>query len=166
MSKWVVDAEHFAGYAKAWLNPSGVCPYTGKTADDYKREGFSVFDDRQYDRLVTDWENSLCGVWAEESAEDYSDALNVLPPVGCFDGGFFVSERYASNISAYHQEAGGHYYTSLQRWSTPRSAILDDLAKWIHSAPMCKACALCRTGCAESSESVFTGCVRRAEVQA
>lgn len=26
MSKWVVDAEHFAGYAKAWLNPSGVCP--------------------------------------------------------------------------------------------------------------------------------------------
>lgn len=69
MSKWVVDAEHFAGYAKAWLNPSGVCPYTGKTADDYKREGFAVLDDRQYDRLVTDWENSLCGVWAEESAE-------------------------------------------------------------------------------------------------
>lgn len=23
MSKWVVDAEHFAGYAKAWLNPFG-----------------------------------------------------------------------------------------------------------------------------------------------
>lgn len=56
MSKWVVDAEHFAGYAKAWLNPSGVCPYTGKTADDYKREGFAVLDDRQYDRLVTDAE--------------------------------------------------------------------------------------------------------------
>lgn len=134
MSEWVVDAEHFAGYAKAWLNPAGVCPYTGKTADDYKREGFAVLDDRQYDRLVTEWEDSLCGVWEEESAEDYSDALNVLPPVGWFGGGFFISERYASNISAYHQEAGGHYYTSLQRWSTPRSAILDDLAKWIRAA--------------------------------
>lgn len=44
MSIWVVDAEHFAGYAKAWLNPSGVCPYTGKTADDYKREGFASLE--------------------------------------------------------------------------------------------------------------------------
>lgn len=37
MSKWVVDAEHFAGYAKAWLNPSGVCPYTGKTPELYAK---------------------------------------------------------------------------------------------------------------------------------
>lgn len=72
----------------------------------------------------------------------------------------------AEHFAGYAQEFGGHYYTSLQRWSTPRSAILDDLAKWTHAAPMCKACALYRTGCAESSESFFTGCVRRAEVQA
>lgn len=163
--KWVVDAKNFTGYAKTWLDSSGACPYTGKTAADFEAEGYAVMDDAAYSAIQAEWENTLCGVWSEETEEAYNDALNCLPPVKWYAGGFYVSERYMSNISAYHQELDGHYYTSLQRWSTPRAAILDDLDKWIHAAPMCKACALYRTGCAESSESVYTGCVRRVEVQ-
>jgi len=133
--RWVVDMRNFQGHAKTYLPDGNACPYTGKTAAEYIAEGFSVLDDEEFTALVTAHENSLCGHWAEESAENYEDMLCVLPPVAYYNGGFFMSERWTGNISAFHQELNGHYYTSLQRMSTPRPAILADLAAFVQGVP-------------------------------
>lgn len=129
--RWVVNSKSFNGYAVTYLPDGNKCPYTGKTAAEYIAEGYDVLNDDEFSSLLVNYENSLCGHWKEESAEDYEEALCVLPPVAWYDGGFFMSERWAGNISAFHQEMNGRYYTCLQRMSTPRAAICADLAKFV-----------------------------------
>ena len=163
MTTWIVDQKNFQGYAKTWLNKEGVCPYTGKTATDFEAEGFAVMNDAAYSAYQTEWENTLCGKWSEETEEAYNDALNCLPPVKWYAGGFYISERYISNISAYHQELNGHYYTCLQRWSTPREAILSDLQGWLALNRRCHGCATYRNGCTGTKNKVWTGCVYKKE---
>ena len=81
---------------------------------------------------LEEWENkNLIGKWKEITEEEYDDALNVLPPVAWCEGGFFISERYTSNISDFYQKYNGKYYTSLQRWSTKRENIIKSLLEFI-----------------------------------
>lgn len=129
--KWVVDRNNFTGYAKTYLREDGCCPYCGKTAEEYISEGYSVLEDEEYFALVKEWENSMCGNWKEITDEEFEDALCVLPPVGWYDGGFFMGERYTGNISSFYQKLNGKFYTSLQRMSTPRKDIIEDLRKFI-----------------------------------
>lgn len=125
--KWVVDVNNFKGNAITYLTESGICPYTGRTAASYIAEGYAILEEDEFFNMVASWEDSLCGDWKEVTEEDYDDALNVLPPVGWYGGGFFMSERYTGNVSSFYQKLNGKYYSSLQRMSTPRKAILDDL---------------------------------------
>lgn len=129
--RWVVNSKNFKGAAYTFLPDGNACPYTGKTAAEFIAEGYEVLNDDEFSAFMVNYENGLCGHWTEESAEDYNEALNVLPPVAWYDGGFFMSECWTGNISAFHQEMHGRYYTCLQRMSTPRAAILADLAKFV-----------------------------------
>ena len=129
-TKWIVDTNNFKGYAKTYL-VNGACPYYGKTEAEYLTEGYSVLNDEEYTALTRKYEDSLCGDWKEITEEIFDDMLNVLPPVGWYNGGFFMSERYTGNISSFYQKMNGKYYTSLQRMSTPRQTILEDLQRFI-----------------------------------
>lgn len=129
--EWVFDKKNFTGTAKAWLS-NGICPITKKTKAEFIADGYTVLNDDDYFSFVEEWENKkLIGKWKEISETEYSEALNELPPVGWFNGGFFVSERYRSDISAFYQKYKGKYYTSLQRWSTEREEIIKCLLEFI-----------------------------------
>lgn len=128
---WVVDSKNFKGVAYTFLPDGNACPYTGKTAAEFIAEGYEILNDDEFSAFIVSYGNSLCGHWTEESAEDYNEALNVLPPFAYYGGGFFMSERYIGNISAFHQEMNGRYYTCLQRMGTLRAAILADLSEFI-----------------------------------
>lgn len=129
--EWVFDKKNFTGTAKTWLI-SGFCSLTGKTKDDYIADGYTVLSDDDYFSFLEEWENkNLIGKWKEITEDAYNDALNVLPPVAWYEGGFFISERYTSNISDFFQKYNGRYYTSYQRWSTKREDIIKSLLEFI-----------------------------------
>lgn len=128
--KWVVDKQHFDGFAKTYLIDE-KCPYTGRTAQEYAADGYAILDDDEFSDMVTAYGNALCGHWSEISEEQYNDMLNILPPVGWYNGGFFVSEPYMNDIHDYYQAYHGRYYCSMQRTSTPRMAILESLAAFV-----------------------------------
>ena len=69
--RWVVNSKSFNGYAVTYLPDGNKCPYTGKTAAEYIAEGYDVLNDDEFSSLLVNYENSLCGHWKEESAEDY-----------------------------------------------------------------------------------------------
>lgn len=58
--EWVVDKQHFDGFAKTFLI-DGKCPYTGKTDKEYAAEGYSVLNDDEYSSMVTEYGDALCG---------------------------------------------------------------------------------------------------------
>lgn len=128
--KWVVDTKNFHGHAKTYLPDDRTCPYTGKTAEQLQSEGYEVMDEDDFFTLCQRFEDGMCGKWEEITAEEYDDALNALPPMLWYDGGFYISEAYMLGIHSFYQEYMGRYYTSLQRISTPRNIILDSLAKF------------------------------------
>lgn len=120
-----------AGYSI--LFDGKINSYTGKTVDEYRAEGYAVLTSEEFDSIVKAHDDAMCGDWKEETAEQFEYALNVLPPMGWKNGGFFISEADTSNIHAFHQEWNGKYYTSLQRTSTPRAEILESLKNLINN---------------------------------
>lgn len=130
---WIVDTAHFDGSVKTWLPDGSACPYTGKTAAEFAAEGYAVLTDDQLDELLDRYQSGLCGRWSEITEAEYLEQLNVLPPVGYDGAGFWMSERYTGDVTAYYQRLDGRYYTSLQRMSTPRAEILASLRQWIAS---------------------------------
>ncbi len=120
-----------AGYSISFDGKSN--PYTGKTIDEYRAEGYAILTESEFDSIVKAHDDAMCGDWKEETAEQYEYALNVLPPMGWKNGGFFISEADTSNIHAFHQEHNGRFYTSLQRTSTPRTEILESLKNFINN---------------------------------
>ena len=119
-----------AGYSIA---TNGTNPYTGKTVEEYRAEGYAILTEEEFNAIVKAADDALCGDWKEETAEQYEYALNVLPPMRWTDGGFFVGEAETDNIHAFHQRMNGKYYTSLQRTSTPRRDILESLTNFINN---------------------------------
>ena len=131
MMEWVFDKKNFTGIAKTFLF-NGICPITKKTRAEFIADGYTVLSDDDYFSFLEEWENkNFIGKWKEITEEEYNDALNVLPPVAWYDGGFFISERYTSNISDFYQKYNGRYYTSYQRWSTKREDIIKSLLEFI-----------------------------------
>lgn len=106
---------------------NGVNSYTGATEADYRENGAVILTSEEFDKIVEEHDDAMCGQWKEETAEQYEYALNVLPPMRWYAGGFYVPEPYTSNIYDFHQEIQGRYYTSLQRSSTDRDLILKSL---------------------------------------
>ncbi len=129
--KIVVDKENYKGFVKTIIGESGKCPYHGKTEAEYIAEGYTVMSEEEYYLLQEAWENSLCGDWKEISEEFYDDALNVLPPVAWYDGGFFMSERFSGDVTSFYQKMNGKYYSSLQRMGTAREEIIKSLKEYI-----------------------------------
>lgn len=120
----------------AWyaiITKGGKDIFTGKTAEDYRVEGCTILSEEEFRAIYTAADDALCGDWAEETEQQYDDALNILPPAKWYSGGFYVPEAYTANIYSFHQRMNGRYYTSLQRSSTPRAAILESLSAWIKS---------------------------------
>lgn len=129
--KYVVNKDNFTGNAKTVIGENGRCPYYGKTEAEYIAKGYAVMEEDEFFALMREWEDNLCGDWKEITAEQYEDALNILPPVAWRDGGFFMSERYTGNISSFYQQINGKYFSSLQRMSTPRAEIIKTLRDYI-----------------------------------
>ena len=129
--KWVVDTKNFNGNAKTIIGENGRCPYYGKTEEEYKSEVYDILTDAEFEKILTKWEETLIGHWKEITEEEYDDALNILPPVGWYNGGFFMSERYTGNISSFYQKLNGKCYTSLQRMSTLRKDIIENLKNFV-----------------------------------
>ena len=109
----------------------GRNPYTGETEADYRAAGLTILSCEEFDALWKKKEDALTGDWKEETEEDYQYSLNVLPPCLWIDHGFFVSEAFTGNIHSFHQRYNGKYYTSLQRISTPRSEIMENLKTFV-----------------------------------
>ena len=120
-----------ASYSIATKN--GINPYTGISVDEYRAEGYAILTEEEFEKIIREHDDAMCGDWKEETAEQYEYALNVLPPMRWTDGGFFVSEAETDNIHAFHQRMNGKYYTSLQRTSTPRRDILESLKTYINN---------------------------------
>jgi len=107
--------------------------YSNRTEADFINDGFIVIFESEFDELIKENENSLCGHWVEISEELFSDRLNILPPMRYYNGGFYICEAYTGNIHDFCQELNGKYYTSLQRTSTPRNEIISELIAAIAS---------------------------------
>lgn len=105
--------------------------YTGKTVADYRNEGYHILSEADFDTLVKQYERSICGDWKEISAEEYDSALNVLPPLKWYNGGFFCSEMLTGSISDFYQQIGNKFFVSLQDVYTPRREILNGLNSYI-----------------------------------
>lgn len=135
---WVIERENFCGHAKAFICEDGMCPYTGKTKEDFIAEGYSILSDDEFLLLVRQWEDTLCGDWKEIDEDTYEEMLNILPPLQWCNGGFYISERYTGNISNFYQKLDGKYYTSLQRIGTPREKLLGELRGFIRASATIK----------------------------
>lgn len=127
--QFVIGPEGYRGSAKSVLK-DGVCPYNGKKAADYEAEGCKVVSGEELNRLAAEYEQSLIGNWTEITAEQYDDALNILPPLQWTGGGFFCLEAYSGTLHSFYQELDGRYFTSLQSIKAPRADILESLAEW------------------------------------
>lgn len=130
MLEYVIGPEGYNGSAKSILC-NGKCPYNGKTAQEYLDEGCTIVDEDALYQIVDAYEKSLCGHWAEITEKQYDDALNVLPPMKWYDGGFFVSEALTGTVHAFYQELDGKYYSCNYQIYAPRSEILNSLKKHI-----------------------------------
>lgn len=127
---YVLHKNNFNGVVETVLY-DGVCPYTKKTAEEHKAEGFDILTEAEYIELFKNYERGLCSDWKEVTEEQYWDALEVLPPKKWHDGGFYMGECYTGTLYSFYQKWHGKYYTSLQSIYTPRNEILDNLKKFI-----------------------------------
>ena len=98
-----------------------------KTEKEYLDKGFAVLSNDEFHDLYSEYLDSICGYWKEISEESYEYALNVLPPVDYYDGGFYISEAYDSYVHGFYQEYKGRYYTSLQSIYAKREDVIADL---------------------------------------
>ena len=105
-----------------------------KKADKYRAAGYDVLTAEEFDDLMTRWERSMCGDWKEITEEQYEDALNVLPPIMWYGGGFFSCEAFSGSLHSFYQRMDGRYFTSLQSVFEERENILASLEKFLSGA--------------------------------
>ena len=109
----------------------GKAIFMGKTEADYISDGYEILSEEAFRSLVREHDKRLCKDWTEITANEYEYALNALPPENWFDGGFFFSEHWSGDITAYYQKYKGKYYTSLQSVKTPRAEIMKSLLSFV-----------------------------------
>ena len=119
------------------LTPDGRSVYSNENADDLTAQGYTILDGPSFNKLWNEqwaiYEKEICGNWTEITEQRFVDALNILPPLGWENGGFFLCELYTSNISHIYQELFGKFYTSLQNINRNRNEIIDELNACIKS---------------------------------
>lgn len=131
--KYVVDMENFSGHVYTTLDENG-CGMWGdnRTAEEFESAGYKIMDETAFMEHLREWEDfNLCNNWQEIKEEQYEEALDCLPPLKWYNGGFYMGECYTSNIYSFYQKWNGKFYTSLQRITTPRSEILEVLQNFI-----------------------------------
>ena len=128
--EYVLDKGEFQGWTKSIIK-NGVDIYSGETKKEIIKQGYKVATSEEVDKLRIKYENALTGEWSKITENKYDDMMCCLPPMEYINGGFYMCEMYTGNISSFYQQLGDNYYTSLQRLSTPRAEILDNLNKYI-----------------------------------
>lgn len=128
--EFVVNKENFKGYAEAILI-DGKSPSTAETAEYYISKGFTVMSEKDFDKLMEEYETNLCNDWKQITEEEYERALNILPPKQWYNGGFYIGECYSGTLYGFYQKMNGKFYTSLQSIYTKREEILENLTNYI-----------------------------------
>ena len=90
-----------------------------------------MISDAEFDKVLDEYNHRISADWREISRDDYDDALNVLPPLKWYNGGFFMSEAYSGLLHGFYQEYQGRYYASLQSIAVSRESILESLQDYI-----------------------------------
>ena len=130
MLEYVIGPEGYKGFCQSVLT-DGVSSYTGKTKEEFLAEGCTVVDGDGLYEIVKAFENSISGQWKEITEKEYDDALNVLPPVLWYNGGFFISEADTGSVHAFYQRLNGKFYTSEYSIYTSRDEIMESLKRYV-----------------------------------
>ncbi len=130
MLEFVIGPEGYKGFCQSVLT-DGVSSYTGKTKDEFLAEGCTVVDGDGLYEIVKAFENSISGQWKEITEEQYEYALNVLPPLMWYNGGFFISEADTGTVHAFYQRLNGKYYSCEYSIYKPRDEIMNSLLEFI-----------------------------------
>lgn len=119
MEYLIRDDEPFRGYVQSVLKPDGSVAYTdGWSPARYAREkGFPVriIGEADLDRLLAEYTASLVTEPTEETEEQWTWALECLPPckwrtvLGVEM--FHISERVSHDIVAWHARIGDRFFT-------------------------------------------------------
>ena len=111
----------------------GRCLYYGTPEEYFLEQGYLIVTEEEFEPIHEKYLNDMCNNWKEITEDKFEDALNVLPPMRWENGGFFISERYTSDVTNFYQQIGNRYFTSYQRLSYKRDDILDNLKLFINS---------------------------------
>lgn len=123
--------EPFEGHTYDVLRNGISMTKCGKARADYETEGYEILSEDAYMEKFDQFQDSLCNDWIEITEDEYESSLNVLPPMGWQNGGFFVPEAYIGNVYTFCQSINGKFYTSLQRTSSKRADIMENLKQYI-----------------------------------
>ena len=130
--QWVIPAGKYEGITHAFLF-HGVCPYTGKTAEEWEKEGWRIVSDEELERLDEEYDRLISSKWEEITEQQYDNALNLMSPVGWRNGGFYEQEAYSGALHGFYQEYHGRYYTSRQPITASRESVLESLKNHLNA---------------------------------
>ena len=130
MVEFVLPKGEFPGYAKSVLY-DGLNTLTGETKEQEIENGYTVVSEKTYYAMVEAFQKDACGHWKEITEEEYNDALDILPPLKWYNGGFYMMEAYMGTIHGFYQKYLGKFYTCLEDIRRNRTEIINDLQKFV-----------------------------------
>lgn len=135
--KWIIKKGEFKGFTQSSLKEDGTVWYTdGLTFDEYNKlngGNFITITDKELDKLLAEYNNSLITKWEEITKKDYWDLLECLPPI--YKGRFwFCPEASYGSIHACNIEYNGKYYQSSQCKFTSETDLLAQFKKDISTS--------------------------------
>lgn len=132
MKKYVIKLEEFMRNGSIQtVCENGKCVYYGKPEKWYLENGYQLYTEAGLDILFEERRKEMSKDWVEVSEEDYYDALEVLPPLKWYDGGFYISEATWADMHAFYIKYNGKYYSSCQSVFDKREDIVNKLKEYI-----------------------------------
>lgn len=132
--------EPFDGRAQTTVR-GGVCDFTnGRTPEqyaEYRGRPVRVLEESEFESMLEEWLRAQVSQPVEISADDYNDALNVLPPERWFRHAgvelFSMCERITYDLTTWYARvpvAGGasRYFCFRDRAWTDKAALADKAA--------------------------------------
>lgn len=126
----LVIKKEFDGTIKTVVR-DGACIYYNKPESYYLENGYIIVTEEEFEPIQESYLNGICNNWKEIAEDQFEEMLNVLPPIRWSKGGFFMSERYTSDVTSFYQQIGDKYFTSWQRLSYKRDDILNSLNQFM-----------------------------------
>ncbi|MDE3744001.1 DUF1419 domain-containing protein [Maribacter polysaccharolyticus] len=116
----------------------GKSIYTGKTVDEYLKEGCILCSMDEACELIRPIEDrKYTGPFKEITEEQYNRSLEVLPPerwIKSHNAQFFrMSEYYTSNITSHFIQYKNRYFSANKRTSTTELQNLEEVQKLFFS---------------------------------